>query len=272
MTETEINPLDPSRWTTPQELCLLQSLTKVKPVGIHKHFRMLNIIDSLTTSGTIPYPQTEHTHASSTAGIWQKLRSLYDLKALDEREDAIFADIPVNDNDDDGVIEYWREFELRGYEFEPRMWERRLAETEEVWSDDDDGEAALPELRMRESTVADSDVDMRSSPVGSVRGTRSSGRRTAAGRRLAEVKQEDSPAAGSGKGSRRTSSKAASPSIKDEEDTEMLDADQQDEEDSENEDDSDQDETEDDSRKGRSTRGRGGRRGTARVRRGRRGK
>jgi len=264
MTETASDALDPARWTTPQELCLLQALTRYKPVGMHKHFRMLSILDALLTSGTIPQPFSDHIHASTAEGIWKKLKSLYDLAALDEREDAIFADIPADeDGDDAGVVEYWREFDLGG-DFERAMWDRRLAEDEEVWSDDGD----VPDVRMRESTIGDSE-DPRSSPVGSLRGTRSSGRR-AAGRRLTEVKQEDS-AAGSGKGSRRTS-KAASPSVKDEEDTEIQDADQADEEGSgDEEDESEQEETEDDGKKaGRTTRGRGGRRG--RGRRGRRGK
>ena len=261
---TTDDTLDPTRWTTPQELVLLQSIIHTKPIGLHKHFRMLNILEALLGSGTIPLPVSSHPHCSTTEGIWRKLGSLYDLKALDEREDAVFADLtPEADEDaesgNDEVVEYWREFELPGGDFEQAMWDRRLAEREEHWSDDD--------VRMRESTVADSE-DPRSSPVGSVRGTRSSGRR-AAGRRLAEVKQADSPAAGSVKASTRAS-KAASPSVKDEEDTEMHDADQEDDEGSDEEEESDQNETEDDSRKGRFTRGRGGRRG--RGRRGRRGK
>ena len=225
---------------------------------------MLSVLDALNTSGTIPQPLSDHPHASTAEGIWKKLGSLYDLAALDEREDAIFADIPADEDEDgSGVVEYWREFDL-GVDFERAMWDRRLAKDEEVWSDDGD----VPDVRMRESTIGDSE-DPRSSPVGSLRGTRSSGRR-AAGRRLTEVKQEDS-AAGSGKGSRRTS-KAASPSVKDEEDTEIQDADQVDEEGSgDEEDESEQEETEDDGKKaGRTTRGRGGRRG--RGRRGRRGK
>lgn len=263
MTELALDPLDPAKWTTPQELCLLQALTHYKPVGIHKHFRMLNILNVLHASGTIPQPLLDHQHASTAEGVWKKLGSLYDLAALDEREDAVFADVPADEDGDEGTVEYWREFDLGG-DFERDMWERRLAEDEEVWSDDGD----VPDVRMRESTIGDSE-DPRSSPVGSVRGTRSSGRR-AAGRRLTEVKQEESTA-GSGKGSRRTS-KAASPSVKDEKDIEMQDADQGDEEGSgDGEDESEQEETEDDSKKAaRTTRGRGGRRGKAT--RGRRGK
>lgn len=268
MTETRsADPLDSSKWTTPQELCLLQSIMLYKPVGLHKHFRMLSIFDTLLSSGTIPQPISNHPHCSSIAGIWQKLNSLYDLKALDEREDALFGDVTANDDDDENatVIDYWREFELIGHDFTQRMWEQRFADTDEVWSDDGDG----TDRRVREDTVPESD-NPRSSPVGSVRGTRSSGRRAAVGRRLAEVKQDDSPAgASSGKGSRRTS-KAASPSVKDEEDTEMQDVSQVDEDSEDEEDDSDQNETEDDSRKGRPSRGRGGRR--QRGRRGRRGK
>ncbi|KAK5072952.1 hypothetical protein LTR64_000639 [Lithohypha guttulata] len=249
---------DPSQWTTPQELCLLQSVIHHKPVGIHKHFRMISILDLMLTSGTIPHPASDYPHCSTVEGIWRKLESLYDLKALDEREDAIFADVP--DDSEDGTIEYWREFELKGDSIEQQMWDRRLAEGEEEWSENGDGS----DVRKRESTVADSE-DPRSSPVGSVRG-----RRTTISRRLAEVKHEDSLVGGSGKGSRRTS-KAASPSIKDEEDTEMLDADQDEEEESsEDENESQQDETEDDNKKARTTRGRGAKRG--RARRGRRGK
>lgn len=154
------------------------------------------------------------------------------------------------------------------------MWGRRLAaggEEEEEWS----GDEGPARERDQESTVADSE-DMRSSPVdaGSVRGTRSSGRRVAAGRRLAEVKQEGS-VTGSGRGGSRRTSKAASPSVAGE-DTEMLDAgdgQEDNEEDSDDEEaDSDQDETTEDDRKStKATRGRGGRRG-GRARRGRRGK
>lgn len=262
-TEMSSGALDPARWTTSQELCLLQALTHYKPVGIHKHFRMLSIMNALQTSGTIPQPITDHPHVSTAEGVWKKLGSLYDLAALDEREDASFADVVAGEEGDEKTTEYWREFDLGG-DFERDMWERRLAEDEEVWSDGGD----VPDVRMRESTIGDSE-DPRSSPVGSARGTRSSGRR-AAGRRLTEVKLEESTAA-SGKGSRRTS-KAATPSVKDEEDTEMHDADQDDEDGSGNDDeDSEQEESEADGRKaGRTTRARGGRRG--RARRGRRGK
>lgn len=243
--EPSSDPLDASRWTTPQELCLLQSLTHYKPVGIHKHFRMVAILNALLASGTIPQPVTDHPHVSTTEGVWRKLGSLYDLKSLDEREDAIFADI------DD--VEYWREFELNDHDFGGKMWERRLADEEdEDWS----AEEEAADVTMRESTIADGD-DPRMSPAGSVKGTRASGRR-AADRRLAEVKQQET-AAGSGRASRRTS-KAASPSVKAEEDTEMQDAGDGEEASGEEDDESGQDETEDDSRKG----GRHTRRGTRR--------
>lgn len=230
---------------------------------------MLSIHSALLASNTIPRPVSEHPHASTPEGIWRKLESLYDLKALDEREDAIFADV-VDDDVEDGDVEteeYWREFELPADGFEAEMWGRRLAGEEEEWSGDETGERE----HRRESTVIEDSEDSRSSPVdaGSVRGTRSSGRRVAAGRRLVEVKQE-----GSVRGGSRRTSKAASPSVA-EEDTEMQDADAQDEndEDSDEEDaDSDGGDTTEDDRKGtKASRGRGGRRG-ARGRRGRRGK
>lgn len=52
--------------------------------GIHKHFRMLQIRQYLLDNRYIS-PKAAHT---TSAGLWAKLATLYDLESLDQREDA----------------------------------------------------------------------------------------------------------------------------------------------------------------------------------------
>lgn len=49
--------------------------------GMHKHFRMIAISQYLQ-SHSHDLPENSHT---STARIWDKLRTLYNIEALDER-------------------------------------------------------------------------------------------------------------------------------------------------------------------------------------------
>lgn len=260
---TSPNPeLDPSKWTNDQELTLMKAITNYKPAGMHKHFRMLAIHDYMLQSGTVNQETDLHT---SIPGIWAKLDQLYDLKKLDEREDAVVGD--TFDEKGKVIDEYWRDFELPAGEdgdFERLMWEKRLA-PEGSRSSSADATTGEGRLR-RESPVADSD-DPRSSPIGAgstrgsaTRGTRSA-RKAGGANRLAEVKDEVKH---EGRSSRRTS-KAASPV---DEDTEMQDVENvEEEEGSEEEEESeDQDESQEDTPTRQ--RGRGGRRG--RGRRGRR--
>ena len=139
---------------------------------MHKHFRMVNIRDYMLSQGVINLSD-KHT---STAGLWRKLESLYDLTRLDEREDSVVAD----GMDDDGKsLSYWRDFELPRDDFEAMMWDRRLAP---------DGTSS-PEYSRRESTVADTD-EPRSSPIssrGGGRGGRASARKSG---RLSRLQNE----------------------------------------------------------------------------------
>ncbi|KIX02075.1 uncharacterized protein Z518_08014 [Rhinocladiella mackenziei CBS 650.93] len=241
-TETKESSGDLSLWSDDQESALLQAIIRWKPVGMHKHFRMIAIREHLLNQGIIN-PEDSHT---STAGIWRKLESLYDLSKLDEREDSIIDGI------DDGSKgpAYWRDFELPREDFDELMWQRRLAP---------EGTPS-PNFSRRESTVADTD-EPRSSPVSrsgrsSVRGGRTARR----GGRLSRLQNEIETE----KSSRRTS-KATSVA---DEDQVMEDADD-DEEEQETGDEEESDEQEDEDKKGGSKRtGRGGQRG--RGRRGRR--
>ncbi|GAB7337012.1 hypothetical protein MBLNU457_g2426t1 [Dothideomycetes sp. NU457] len=162
-----------SSWTTPQETGLFKALIKYKPTGIHKHVRMLSIRSYLLSNGYI-HPSAPHTRI---AGLWLKVSTLYDLKALDQREDSVDEDLHPEydddesgpegddeDEDEDEEKQAWRDlvdfrghagFELDVHDgFEALMWRRRFVE--------DEGKArkrrrssspALPELLDREVPV-----------------------------------------------------------------------------------------------------------------------
>jgi MRG-binding protein len=239
-TESQAPVGELSSWTDDQESALLQAIIRWKPVGMHKHFRMIAIREHLLNQGLIN-PEDAHT---TTAGIWAKLATLYDLAKLDEREDAITDGLEDGSN----AASYWRDFALPEDEddFRHLMWQRRLAP---------EGTSS-PDVSRRESTVADTD-EPRSSPVsgrGSVRGGRASGRR---GGRLSRLQAELETE----KSSRRTSK---ANSIADE-DQPMEDANEDEEEDNESgEEEEESSEQEEEERKTETKRGRGGRRGPGR--------
>lgn len=81
--------LDP--WTTEQETQLFKSMMRWKPTGMHKHFRIICIYNNMRSLGYAP-DDAPHTRIP---GIWRKLQQLYDLPALDERENRYaFQDDP----------------------------------------------------------------------------------------------------------------------------------------------------------------------------------
>ena len=172
MTDQERDPML-DKWTDDQESALLRAVVNWKPVGMHKNFRMVAIRDYMINAGVIKL-EDEHT---STSGIWKKLKSLYDLEKLDEREDSVMSD----ETDEKGkvTVPYWREFELPRDDFEAMMWDRRLAP---------EGTSS-PEMSRRESTVADTD-EPRSSPVSNRGGGRSGRGSARKSGRLSRLKNE----------------------------------------------------------------------------------
>lgn len=55
------------------------------PLGMHKHFRIIAISEHLRNHGFDPF-KNPHTRIP---GIWAKLRTFYDLDAIDERENSL---------------------------------------------------------------------------------------------------------------------------------------------------------------------------------------
>lgn len=103
-------------------------------IGMYKHFRMISISNALSSHG-YSYNSTSGSH-TRIPGIWAKLQALYDLDALDEREDRHAGYVtpdPSSVGEDGGEEEEeerssisLQEFALNEEEFGEMMWARRL--------------------------------------------------------------------------------------------------------------------------------------------------
>jgi len=67
-------------WDITSELALYQALLIHKPAGINKHFAVALVADKLTEQLMRPV---------LASAIWKKLRSMFDLRAVEDREESI---------------------------------------------------------------------------------------------------------------------------------------------------------------------------------------
>lgn len=139
---------------------------------MHKHFRMIAISQYLQ-SHSHTLPENSHT---STARIWDKLRTLYNMEALDERVGLqafpsiqksqqltlVYQENSYNEsmlaNGDPAKTDSFHEFELQGDELADMMFAKRLASeaSPSPASLRNQGTDDLPNMQ-RQSTIEDTD-------------------------------------------------------------------------------------------------------------------
>ncbi|KAL9124738.1 MAG: hypothetical protein Q9217_005964 [Psora testacea] len=107
-------------WTDEQEAALFKSMISWKPVGMHKHFRMIAISENLRNHG---YTSAQDCH-TRPPGIWKKLGKLYNLESLNEIEDATSLGYR---RDCEYSMEPFYEFDLPDEDYWDMMFARRLA-------------------------------------------------------------------------------------------------------------------------------------------------
>ncbi|KAF2207823.1 hypothetical protein CERZMDRAFT_114990 [Cercospora zeae-maydis SCOH1-5] len=149
-------------WSDHEEIGLFKGLMIWKPTGIHKHFRLLALHNWLLENNYI-HPRNEHTKPK---GIRAKLETLYNMDALDAREDARqlpameLANAEKTDAkgtvlDDDIYSEADNRIEEDDFTlppeegFEKDMWDRRLPGKKQN-AEGEDSDLELPELNLAE--------------------------------------------------------------------------------------------------------------------------
>lgn len=141
-----------------EALQVILSLMTDQTTGIHKHFRLMALHSWLLDNNYI-HPRSQHT---KPAGIWAKLNTLYDLPALDAREDARQLSPLTTSPEQEEKLDKDSDDESDGYslaankidsedfalppehDFENMMWKARFAEHNE------DSELEIPEVNMAE--------------------------------------------------------------------------------------------------------------------------
>ncbi|KAG0234755.1 hypothetical protein BGW42_006218 [Actinomortierella wolfii] len=199
----------PDQWDAAMEMALAYAAIKFKPVGMHRHFRMVNLHKLFNKQSPTP---------CTIAELWAKLESMYDLQALNEREDALmFADEDedVEEDEEEGNdgyhapnFKYSEEFVLPLHEFD-----HLVSEVPHDGSRNPSPSPSVRTTRGREGSQTPSIADSsRASTPDEEDGPRK--RRASRTTKKSDVGETSSPRT-SGSGSRRTTrAKADAPSTR----------------------------------------------------------
>ncbi|KAI8810416.1 chromatin modification-related protein EAF7-domain-containing protein [Cladochytrium replicatum] len=108
-------------WTPEMDVVLLQAITRFRPVGVHKHFRMVSVLRFFNRNS----PRSQNAQQ-----LWEHLEDFFDLNALDALADESDDDVPLEVRSKRSVFpfKFRSEFALPFDEFEPVMNERRMAD------------------------------------------------------------------------------------------------------------------------------------------------
>ncbi|EGF77763.1 hypothetical protein BATDEDRAFT_27474 [Batrachochytrium dendrobatidis JAM81] len=114
-------------WTPEMEMTLFQAVAKYRPIGVHKHFRILNVQRFINTHmGT----------DISIQELWNRLSIYYNIEKLDELADDTEADVPYERRIHRAIFPFTtlRDFTLPSEDFYELMDERRKAESSSTGS------------------------------------------------------------------------------------------------------------------------------------------
>jgi hypothetical protein len=146
-------------WSIQQETELFRALCQYKPVGLHKHFRMISIIGFLANSSPSPHHQV--------TDIWEKLKTLYDLEGLDQLEYSNSngsEDASGDEGEDEAkpAEESFEDFDLPFEEYGELMEKQAMAEEPESPSD----KVSTPQpIGSKQSDPPQSESDEEPAPV-----------------------------------------------------------------------------------------------------------
>ncbi|KAG0039850.1 hypothetical protein BGZ83_002710 [Gryganskiella cystojenkinii] len=194
-------------WDETMEMALCYAAIKYKPVGMHKHFRMINLHRHFNKCSPTPCTITE---------LWEKLGTLYDLSTLDEREDLTLfmgdgeeeeeEEEEDEDEDTDEIsFKHSEEFVLPFYEFDDHVREIIIKEEESRHP----SPSPMRTTRGGSQTPSIADSSRASSPEDDTPRKRRTSRAT----KKSDVNETPSPRTSSATGNRRATRAKAEPVV-----------------------------------------------------------
>ncbi|KAG0173764.1 hypothetical protein DFQ30_007049 [Apophysomyces sp. BC1015] len=131
-------------WDASMELALLNAVARCKPVGIHKHFRIISVQKKFNQQSPVK---------CSIKEIWRRLGDYYGMEALDELEEGEEdEDEEEEEREEEGLRKqsWLREFSLPLDDYEQLISEHRQDDQSSV-HDDSPASPVIPPKRTRVS-------------------------------------------------------------------------------------------------------------------------